>query len=109
MDNAGNLPTNPFFEASKRRQLDEQLYYLLGSGEDPQANIEAQELRQLLQKGYNDLTQEELQVIELRYQHKKSPGQTAAQLGIPRKKLQSLERSGLKKIGKHLQAWHKES
>ena len=109
MDSAGKADTSPCCAPPKRQPLDEQVFFQLFSGEDPQATIEAQELRQLLQQAFKELTPEERHIIEMRYQHKKSPGQTASQLNIPRKKLQTLERSGLKKIGQHLQAWRNDS
>ena len=56
-------------------------------------------------KALQQLKPEELRVMELRYQHKKSPGQAAKQLGLTPEKLKSTERSALRKLRKPLAAY----
>ena len=97
---------SPFFTPPKRVQLGDRILALFAPGEDPQDNIEAQELRQLVHWALQELTPDELRVIELRYQHKQSPGQVASRLGISREELQELESKGLGKLRRHLQSWH---
>lgn len=70
--------------------------------------IEAQELRQILYEALRKLTPEELEVIELRHQHKKSPGQVAARLGASREEVAKLEAKALEKLRKPLEAWYLE-
>ena len=99
---------SPFFDPPKRVQLGDRILALFASEEDPQDRIEAQELRQLVHQALKELTPDELQVIELRYQHKKPPSQIASQLGISREALQEFESKGLGKLRRHLQSWHQE-
>ena len=88
-------------------RLDER-FFALFFPETPQDRIEAQELRQIVHQALKDLTPEELRVIELRYQHKNSPGRTASRLGISRERMNELEKSGLDKLRLRLQAWYSE-
>ena len=60
--------------------------------------MEAQEFRQLLLEVLNKLEPQELKILELRYQKKKSPGQTASLLKIDRETLQAIEGSALTKV-----------
>ena len=99
---------SPFFTPPKRAQLGDRILALFAPDEDPQDRIEAQELRQLVHQALKELTQDELRVIELRYQHKKSPGQVSSRLGISREELQELESEGLAKLRRHLQSWHQD-
>jgi RNA polymerase sigma factor (sigma-70 family) len=80
--------------------------YGLHAPDSPVDRIEAQELRQLVHQAMQQLTADELRVIELRHQHKRSPGQVASRLGISRTRLAELEKSGLAKIRCRLKAWH---
>ena len=66
--------------------------------ETPLDRVESQELRQQVIQALRDLTQDELRVVELRFQHKKSPGQIASKLRMDRKTVSALERSALEKI-----------
>jgi len=101
---------NLYFISPQRVRLDERFFALfLSESESPQDRIEAQELRQIVHQALQELTREELRVIELRYQHKKSPGQVASQLGLARQDMQALEKSALEKLRQRLQAWHSEN
>ena len=91
----------------QRVPLDERFIQLV-LPETVEDRIEAQELRQILHKALQKLTPEELEVIGLRHQHKKSPGQVAAKLGVSREEAARLEASGLKKLRKPLEAWYLE-
>ena len=66
--------------------------------ETPLDRVESQELRQQVMQALGELTRDELQVVELRFQHKKSPGQVASKLRMDRKAVAALERSALEKI-----------
>ena len=66
--------------------------------ETPLDRVEAQELRQVMLRALQSLTRYELRVVELRFQHKKSPGQVASQLRIGRDQLLSLESQALEKL-----------
>ena len=96
-----------YFPPPQRIRLDERFFAIL-LPETPQDRVEAQELRQIVHRALKDLTPQELRVIELRYQHKKSPGQTASRLGISREEMEALEKKGLEKLRTHLQAWYSE-
>ncbi|MBT4498316.1 MAG: sigma-70 family RNA polymerase sigma factor [Gemmatimonadetes bacterium] len=102
-DEEGSL----YYTRPKKVTLDERLLDLFLT-ETAQDRLEAQELRQIVHQALQDLTPEELRIIELRYQHKKSPGQVASQLQIPREEMQQLEKNGLEKLRQHLQAWRAE-
>ncbi len=64
--------------------------------------VESQELRQILHRVLRELEPEELQVIELRHQHKKSPGYVAAKLGLSREEANKLESRALQRIRDYL-------
>lgn len=91
-------------DSSRRLPLDERLIIQL-QPRTPLDNLEAQEFRQLVMKALQGLKPEELKVVELRYQHKKSPGQVASQLGLTRRKLKALEASALRKLRDTLKAY----
>ena len=67
-------------------------------GETPLDRVEAQELRQVMLRALQSLTRYELRVVELRFQHKKSPGQVASQLRIGRDQLTVVEGQALEKL-----------
>jgi len=96
-----------YYTRPQKVALDERLLDIF-LAETAQDRLEAQELRQIVHQALQDLTPEELRVIELRYQHKKSPGQVASRLQIPREEMQQLEKSGLEKLRQHLQTWRAE-
>ena len=66
--------------------------------ETPLDRVESQELRQQVMEALGKLTRDELHVVELRFQHKKSPGQVASKLQMDRIVVAALERSALEKI-----------
>ena len=66
--------------------------------ETPLDRVESQELRQQVMRALGQLTRDELHVVELRFQHKKSPGQVASKLQMDRETVAALERSALEKI-----------
>ena len=66
--------------------------------ETPLDRVEAQEFRQVVLKALQKLDEGELRVIEMRFQRKKSPSQTAALLRQPREQVQATEKSALDKI-----------
>ena len=92
----------------ERTGFDERFVSLL-IPEDAQDRLEAQELRQLVHRALRALSNDEMRVIELRYQHKKSPGQTASRMGISRDEMAALEQRGLEKLRKGLENWHRDS
>ncbi|MEW6751694.1 MAG: sigma-70 family RNA polymerase sigma factor [Candidatus Latescibacterota bacterium] len=106
---AGKTPQEDDLRAAPRRRLpaDDRLA-LLFPVETQEDRVEAQELRQTVHVALQQLTPQELRVIELRYQQKKSPGQVASQLGIRRQQMTRLERSGLRKLRQYLQEWSPE-
>lgn len=81
----------------KRVGLDERFLAQFFS-ETPLDRVESQELRQQVMAALRELTRDELHVVELRFQHKKSPGQVASKLQMDRKTVVALERSALEKI-----------
>ena len=89
-----------------RISLDERFLSLL-IPEDAQDRLEAQELRQLVHRTLKALSDDEMRVIELRYQYKKSPGQTASRMGISREQMAEFEQSGLEKLREGLKDWHR--
>ena len=91
-------------EKSRPLSLDERLI-LQFQPRTPLDNLEAQEFRQLVMKALQQLKPEEMQVMELRYQHKKSPGQAARQLGLSPEELKRTEQSALRKLRKPLSAY----
>ena len=100
------VPDNPTAAPAERIRLDERFVSLLVA-EDAQARLEAQELRQLVHRALQSLSDDEMRVIQLRYQHKKSLGQAAARLGLSREALAALEQSGLEKLRQGLEDWHR--
>ena len=72
-----------------------------------QDRLEAQELRQHVHRTLQTLTDDEMRVIELRYQHKKSPGQTASRMGVSPEEMSTMEQSGLGKLRSGLEDWHR--
>ncbi len=99
------VPDNPTTAPAERIRLDERFVSLLVA-EDAQARLEAQELRQLVHRALQVLSDDEMRVIQLRYQHKKSPGQVAAHLGLSRNSMAALEQSGLEKLRQGLEGWY---
>lgn len=99
------LPDQP---KGRPLSLDERLITQL-QAPTPLDNIEAQEFRQVVMKALQQLNPEELRVMELRYQFKKSPGQAALQLGMTPAEIKRKERSALRKLRKHLAAYGAES
>lgn len=100
------VPDNPTTAPAERIRLDERFVSLLVA-EDAQDRLEAQELRQLVHRALQALSDNEMRVIQLRYQYKKSPGQVAARLGISRDAMAALEQSGLEKLRQGLEDWHR--
>jgi RNA polymerase sigma factor (sigma-70 family) len=96
------------FPGPRRAELQDHRALADGLCTEPVAarRLEDQELRQLVHLALGDLTPDELRVIELRYQHKSSPGQAAARLGMARRRLQALETQALDKIRARLLPWH---
>ena len=60
--------------------------------------VESQELRQVFMKALDELSPDELKVVELRFQHKKSKGQTASRLRVDRDAVERLEASAIDKL-----------
>ena len=100
------VPDNPTTASAERIRLDERFVSLLVT-EDAQDRLEAQELRQLVHHALQALSDDEMRVIQLRYQYKKSPGQVAARLSLSRETMAALEQSGLKKMRQGLEDWHR--
>ncbi|MEE3233084.1 MAG: hypothetical protein VX294_02880 [Candidatus Latescibacterota bacterium] len=75
--------------------------------ENAQERLEAQELRQLVHRAMNELSDLEFKVIESRYQYKKSPGQAAYRIGITREELLELEESALDRLRSALTKWQR--
>ena len=100
------IPDNPTIASAERIRLDERFVSLLVT-EDAQDRLEAQELRQLVHHALQALSDDEMRVIQLRYQYKKSPGQVAARLSLSREAMAALEQSGLKKLRQGLEDWHR--
>ncbi len=80
-----------------RARLDERFLATI-IGETPLDRVEGQELRQVFMAALERLTDDELKVIELRFQRKKSPGQVASQLRIDREEVNARERRALEKL-----------
>ena len=100
------VPDTPTAAPAERIRLDERFVSLLVT-EDAQARLEVQELRQLVHRALQALSDDEMRVIQLRYQHKKSPGHVAAHMGLSRNAMAALEQSGLKKLRQGLEDWHR--
>ena len=101
-------PTARDPEKGRPLSLDERLIVQF-QDQTPLDNIEAQEFRQVVMKALQQLKPDELRVMELRYQFKKSPGQVALQLGLTPEQLKRKERSALRKLRQHLAAYDAES
>jgi len=83
--------------ARTRSRLDERFLATI-IGETPLDRVEGQELRQVFMAALEQLTEDELRVVELRFQRKKSPGQVASQLGIDKEEVNSREKRALDKL-----------
>ena len=94
-------------EASQRVALDER-FIINFLPETAQDRIEGQELRQIVLASLQTLSADEHRVMELRYQHKKSKGQVASQLGVSREQLRALEESALEKLRGPIRAYLEE-
>ena len=81
----------------QRTGLDERFLADLIS-EDPLDRVEGQELRQVFMAALAELTPDELKVVEMRFQHKKSQGQTASRLRMGRDAVADLEHSAVEKL-----------
>jgi RNA polymerase sigma factor (sigma-70 family) len=97
-----NDPQEPSSIARSRRVTLDERFVELFVTEDTEERVEIQEIRQLLHRSLQELTPEELHVIELRHQHKKSPGYVAAKLGLTRADAQKLETRALDRIRTYL-------
>ena len=64
----------------------------------PLDRVEGQELRQVFMKALEALSPDELKVVELRFQHKRSQGQIASRLRLDREVVADLEKSGIEKL-----------
>ncbi len=95
----------PESESAMRRVTFDERFFAALLPETAHDRVEAQELRQRVHQAVQSLTPAELRVVELRYQHKKSPGQVAAQLRLERSELLSLERQALAKLRQRLSDW----
>lgn len=89
---------------STRTRLDERFLASL-VGETPMDRVEGQELRQIFMAALKQLTDEELKVIELRFERKKSPGQVASQLRIDKEVVKARETRALEKLRGPLSAY----
>ena len=90
--------------APTRTRLDER-FLASFIGETPLDRVEGQELRQIFLAALERLTAEELKVIELRFQRKKSLGQVASQLRLDREYLETTEKRALEKLRGPLTAY----
>ena len=90
--------------APEKTAFDERLVSQI-IGETPLDRVEAQELRQVMLRALQSLTRDELRIVELRYQHKKSPGQVASKLRLSRETLTAIEQSALSKLKQTLAAY----
>lgn len=84
-----------------RVALDERFIAIL-LPESPLDRVESQELRQLVLRALQGLTPRQLQVVEQRYQHKRSLGAVASRLRIPREEAATLEREALARLRRPL-------
>ena len=87
-----------------RTRLDERFLAAV-VGETPLDRVEGQELRQIFLAALERLTAEELKVVELRFQRKKSLGQVASQLRIDRDQIAAAEKRALEKLRGPLSAY----
>ena len=84
-------------EYTGRVPLDERFVALL-LPESPLDNVESQELRRIVSGALERLTPQELTVVKLRYQQKRSPGAVASRLRISRQEVLDLEGGALEKL-----------
>ena len=99
------IAEEPTPSASRQRiGLDERFLANLIS-EDPLDRVESQELRQVFMAALADLSQDELKVMEMRFQHKRSQGQTASKLRMDRDAVANLERSAVEKLRRPIAAY----
>ena len=82
---------------ARRASLDERFLAILAL-ETPLDRVESQEMRQLVMRALQELTPEELKVVEHRYQRKQSVGQVASRLKMERERVSSLETAALTKL-----------
>lgn len=68
----------------------------------PLDRVESQELRQIVLRALEELTPQELKVVEGRYQHKRSPGAVASHLRLSHDEVKQLEQSALAKLRRPL-------
>ena len=73
--------------------------------EDPLDRVESEELRRVFMAALADLSPDELKVVEMRFQHKKSPGQTASRLRMDRDAVAKLESSAVEKLRRPIAAY----
>jgi RNA polymerase sigma factor (sigma-70 family) len=66
--------------------------------ENPLDRVEGQELRQIFLAALEKLTPDEMKVVEMRFQRKKSQGQTASRLRMDREAVAALENSAVEKL-----------
>lgn len=84
-------------EFAGRVPLDERFVALLVP-ESPLDSVESQELRRIVSDALERLSPQELRVVKLRYQHKRSPGAVASRLRISRQEVGDLEVGALEKL-----------
>ena len=70
--------------------------------DSPLDRVASQELRQIVMHALEQLTPQELKVVEGRYQHKRSPGAVASHLKISPAEVRTLEQSALAKLRRPL-------
>ena len=101
---------DPFIKPPRKTNLHDNIAGIYGyyTAETASHRLESQELRQLVHQALEQLTADELRVVELRFQHKKSPGQVASKLSLARGSLTQLESSALGKIRAMLLNWHED-
>lgn len=88
-------------ERSGRVALDERFIAAL-LPESPLDRVETQELRTLVLRALRTLSPRQRQVIEQRFQHKRSPGATASRLRMSRDEAVFLEYQALEKLRRPL-------
>ncbi len=84
-------------ELTGRVPLDERFIALL-LPESPLDRVESQELRRIVSGALERLTPQELTVVKLRYQQKRSPGAVASRLRLSRQEVRDLEGGALEKL-----------
>ena len=94
-DRISDDPTGAEFTG--RVPLDERFVALL-LPESPLDQVESQELRRIVSGALERLAPLELEVVRLRYQHKRSPGAVASRLRISRQEARDLEDGALEKL-----------